>query len=92
MLLHRKVSVTMQLFSTITSKGQVLIPATIRNKLNMKPSDRVIFNVTGSKLVAEKATSTDEMYGFIKTGKKLSNRQLENAINRATEEGLSQHP
>jgi len=69
----------------------VLIPAAIRNKLKMKPLDRVIFNVTGSKIVAEKAASVEDMYGFIKTKIKLSDIQLEKAINEATAEGLSEN-
>lgn len=80
----------MQLSSTITSKGQVLIPATIRNKLKIKPFDRIIFNISGSKLVAEKAASTDDMCGFVKATKKLTDLQLEKAINKASEDGLSQ--
>lgn len=89
MLLRYIVSVTMQLFSTITSKGQVLIPASIRNSLNIKSSDRLSFKVVGSKIVAEKALSTEEMFGFVKTRKRLTDKQLENSINRATEGGLS---
>lgn len=89
MLLHYIVSVTMQLSSTITSKGQVLIPAEIRNRLNIKPFDRVTFDVSGIDMVVKKAATTDEMYGYVKFKKKLTDRQLEKAINKATEDGMS---
>ena len=89
-VLHCIVCVTMQLSSTVTSKGQILIPVLIRNMLNINPFDRVTFSVAGSKIVAEKAATTTAMYGFVKTKQKLSNSQLESAINKATEEGLSQ--
>jgi len=74
----------------VTTKGQVLIPALIRSKLNIKPFDRVIFNVYGSKLLAEKAASTEDMFGIVKTKRVLTDRQLETAIKKATEESLSQ--
>ncbi|KKU02628.1 MAG: hypothetical protein UX99_C0007G0042 [Candidatus Amesbacteria bacterium GW2011_GWB1_47_26] len=89
-LLPYIVSVTMLLSSTVTTKGQVLIPALIRSKLNIKPFDRVIFNVYGSKLLAEKAASTEDMFGIVKTKRVLTDRQLETAIKKATEESLSQ--
>jgi len=80
----------MQLISTVTSKGQILIPVSIRNKLNIKPNDRVIFDVSGVKIVAQKAPSTDQMYGFIKTKNRLSDNQLEEAINKATKKCASE--
>lgn len=72
----------------MTSKGQVLIPLLIRNKLNIKSYDRVIFDVVDFKIVAKKAPTCEEMYGFVKTRKKFTDKQLEAAINKATEEGL----
>lgn len=80
----------MQMTSTVTSKGQVLIPSAIRDVLNINPFDRVTFSVAGSKIVAEKAATTTDMYGFVKTKHKLTDFQLESAINEATEEELSQ--
>ncbi len=79
----------MQMTSTVTSKGQVVIPAPIRNMLNIKPFDRVIFAVSGLKIVAEKASTTEAMYGFVKSKKKLTNRQLEKAIDKAMQEGMA---
>lgn len=86
------VSVIMQLFSTITSKGQVLIPGTIRKSLNIKSFDRLTFKVVGSKILVEKVASTDEMLGFVKSKKKFTDQELETAIKEATEQELSQTP
>ena len=91
MVLHYIVSVTMQMISTVTSKGQVVIPAPIRNMLNIKPDDRVIFDIWGSKIMAEKASTTEEMYGFVKSKKRLTDKQLEKAINTATQESMANH-
>jgi len=79
----------MQLVSSVTTKGQILIPAPIRSRLNIKPLDRMVFSVYGSKLLAEKATSVEDMFGFVKTNKTLTDYQLEIAIKKATEESLS---
>jgi AbrB family looped-hinge helix DNA binding protein len=75
--------------STVTSKGQVVIPAPIRNKLNIKPFDRVNFDVLGERIIAEKASTTEAMYGFVKPKKRLTNKQMEKAINKAMEAGMS---
>lgn len=79
----------MQMISTVTSKGQVVIPVSIRNELNIKPFDRVIFEVQGPKFVAEKASTTEAMYGFVKTKVGLTDKQLDRVINEATEEGMA---
>lgn len=89
-VLHVKVSVTMNFVSTVTSKGQILIPVSIRKKLGIKSSDRISFVVSGESFVARKAPDIETMYGFIKTKKKLSDKALEKAIDRATELGMSE--
>lgn len=83
------VCVTMQLFSTITSKGQVLIPVSIRRSLNLKSLDRLTFKIVGSKILVEKAASTDEMLGFVKSKIKFTDQELEKAIKEVTEGELS---
>jgi AbrB family looped-hinge helix DNA binding protein len=80
----------MEYSSTLTSKGQVLIPLALRKKLNIKPKDRVIFFASKNGLKIRKAPSVDEMFGFAKSKKKLSDKDLEKAINKATEEGLTE--
>ena len=81
----------MQLVSTVTSKGQVLIPMAIRKKLDVGPFDRIVFSTVESTIVAKKTPTTNEMYGFIKTRKRLTDKQLEGAINEAVEEGLARN-
>lgn len=79
----------MQMTSTVTSKGQVVIPALIRNMLNIKPDDRVIFDIFGSRIMVEKASTTEAMYGFVKSKKRLTDKQLEKAIDKAMQEGMT---
>lgn len=79
----------MQLSSTITTKGQVLIPVSIRKSLNIKSQDRLTFKVVGSKILIEKAASTDEMLGFVKSKNRFTDQELEKAIKEASEQELT---
>jgi AbrB family looped-hinge helix DNA binding protein len=61
---------TMALTSTISSKGQVTVPAPLRELLNLTPGSRVVFNVeTGAgHLVLAKAEALDERLDAIRAG------------------------
>ena len=79
-VLHGIVSVTMQLISTVTTKGQVVIPKAIRDQFGIQPFDRVLFSVQEKKILVGLADSVGAMYGFLKTAKKHSEREIKNAI------------
>lgn len=79
----------MQMISTVTSKGQVVIPVSIRKKLGIMPFDRIIFEVSDSKIVAEKASTTDGMFGIVKSKVKLTDKQLEQVINESMAVGMA---
>ena len=75
----------MQGISTITQKGQVAIPKSIRNHLNLNPNDKLHFSIRDNKIVAEPITSIKEMRGFVKTKKVLSKTEMKQIIkNRIT--------
>ena len=40
------------------------------------------FSVSNAKFVAKKAVSMEEMYGFVRSKKKYTDRQLEKVINK----------
>lgn len=84
------VSVTMQYVSTVTSKGQILIPGPIRASLGINPDDRVTFNITDNAFVAQKAPSIKDMFGYIKTTKKFSDKELDEVINEATADSMAE--
>jgi AbrB family looped-hinge helix DNA binding protein len=48
---------------TISSKGQVTIPKAIRDRLRLKPGDRVAFRVRGDEVVVEPARRLMDWYG-----------------------------
>ncbi len=52
--------------ATITSKGQVTIPKKIRDKLGLKPGDKVDFEVEkGDLKVSRKKYSIEETFGML---------------------------
>lgn len=56
----------MQHIRTLTTKGQVTIPADIRRRLGLKPNDQVIFRVVGDRVQIEAAPMTlDEAFGSV---------------------------
>ncbi|MBW1753954.1 MAG: AbrB/MazE/SpoVT family DNA-binding domain-containing protein [Deltaproteobacteria bacterium] len=61
----------MQAKAKVTTKGQVTIPKKIREKLNIKPSDFVLFVRKGNEVVIKPARTLLDLRGVIKTDKKI---------------------
>jgi len=61
----------MQAKARITIKGQVTIPKKIREKLNIQPSDFVLFVRKGNEVVIKPARTLLDLRGLIKTDKKI---------------------
>ncbi|NQU05508.1 MAG: AbrB/MazE/SpoVT family DNA-binding domain-containing protein [Calditrichaeota bacterium] len=72
----------------ITSKGQVTLPKTVRDYLNVSPGDEVIFRVTSDgSIIVEPKVSLMSLRGFVKTDiKGVSVEDMKMAI---IEEGSS---
>ncbi len=68
--------------STITQKGQVAIPKSIRDYFNLKPADKVNFTVEGDQIIAKKVSNIDDMIGIIPVKANLSKEETK-AIIRA---------
>lgn len=69
----------------ITSKGQITLPAKLRQRLGLKAGDRVAFEDDGKdgvRLVAKTVTASD-LKGIFKTDIVLSDDELDEAINAA---------
>lgn len=66
----------------VTSKGQITLPAKLRQRLGIKPGDRVSFEEDGKRgvrLVARTVTAAD-LKGILKTNIRLTDEELEEAI------------
>ena len=61
----------MQAKAKVTIKGQVTIPKKIREKLNIRPSDFVLFGRKGNEVVIKPARTLLDLRGLIKTDKKI---------------------
>lgn len=69
--------------STLTQKGQVAIPKSIRDYFDLKPHDKVHFEVKDNNIVARRLSSVKEMRGIIKTNKILSKKEMKKTIRDA---------
>ena len=69
------------LSSSVTTKGQVTIPIELREKLGIKPGDRVGFVDEGDRIVLQRQeTAIEAVFGLVKTGKGVTLEQMEEAI------------
>lgn len=72
--------------ATITAKGQVTVPKPIRDKLKLKPGDRIDFIlVSGDEVrVVPVTASVKQLKGMVpRPGKPVTLQQMDNAIARA---------
>lgn len=73
----------MQGISTLTQKGQISIPKSIRDHFNLKTSDRLRFSIAKNKIIAEPVISTESMFGIIKTKKVITKKQMKKVVRDA---------
>lgn len=66
--------------STLTQKGQVVIPQPIRAMFNLKPASKLYFEVVDDKIIAHPLMSIDEAFGSIKSTKKFTEEDFKEAI------------
>lgn len=69
--------------TTMTQKGQVAIPKSIRDYFHLQPHDKVHFEVQDEKIVATPAPTIEEMRGFVKANKILSKKEMKKIIQDA---------
>ena len=69
------------LSSSVTTKGQVTIPAELREKLGIKPGDRVGFVEKGGKVeLRRQENRVAAAFGILKAKEGFSLKQFEEAI------------
>jgi len=67
--------------STLTSKGQVTIPAEVRRRLGLHPGDRVAFVVDGDEVrLVRKESQVEAAFGLCKPERSLSLEQMDQII------------
>ena len=69
--------------SSVTTKGQVTIPAELREKLGIRPGDRVGFVEKNGRVEIERRENRiSAAFGIVKAKKGVSLKQMEDAIVR----------
>ena len=67
--------------SSVTSKGQVTIPASVRRMLGIKPGDRVGFVEQDGRVVLERCENrVAASFGVLKARRSVSLGEMEEAI------------
>jgi AbrB family looped-hinge helix DNA binding protein len=79
--------------ATVTSKGQVTIPASVRKRLRLHAGSKIDFieNKAGEVVMRPKTGSIRDLYGFIKyDGPPVSIEDMDEAIGKAIVESFEQ--
>lgn len=66
--------------STITQKGQVVIPRPIRKYFNLRKSSKIYFEVINNKIVAKPIMTIEQAFGMVKSRKTYSKKEFKKAI------------
>ena len=72
----------MKTISTLTQKGQVVIPKYIRRYFNLKPNDKIKFMVRDAMIVAQPIASIDQAYGMFqgRRGKPVTQKEIKDTV------------
>lgn len=66
--------------TTISTKGQVVIPAKIREETNLGPGDKIVFSNYKNVILIQKAETASTLRGVLQTSKRLSSQEEQSII------------
>jgi len=66
--------------STLTTKGQIVIPYPIREVLGLRLADKFFFEIERDRIIIQPIPSIDDAMGMIKTGKYISKKEFKQSI------------
>ncbi len=73
--------------STVSKRGQIVIPKNIRDLLGIEASDKVYFRIEdNNKIMLKPILTIEQAMGFIKTEKKYTNKDYKKAVVEAVKE------
>jgi len=73
----------MQFTTTISQKGQIVVPKKIRDLLNLKPADILVISIKNDAIVAKPVSSTNEIFGMFKPKKIITKKNIKNSFQKA---------
>ena len=77
-------------FGTITSQGQLSIPAEVRRKLGLNAKNRqVVMDLKDEEFIIRRPADIEDLYGVFKTKKRFTREQEKEAIAQAWAENHS---
>ena len=79
-------SFTMPYVTTISQKGQIVVPKEIRDKLKIKPSDRLKVSADEKNITIERLSPLDEVVGMFKVDKQITKKDIKQAYAKRTSE------
>jgi len=74
-------------FATISSKGQITLPSDIRNKLDIKPKDKVEVIIRDGEIILKTVPSFRKLRGSVCRKKGSAHRAMELAVSKHVTEG-----
>lgn len=75
----------MQITTTLSQKGQIVLPKEIRESLGLKPTDRFEVDIKDEKVILSPISKTDEVFGMFKANKIVSKQDIKNIYKKAIE-------
>ena len=72
----------MQYITTISQKGQIVVPKDIRDKLNLKPSDSLKVTLGNKNIIVEPLTPLDQYVGMFGVKKPITRRDVKDAYKK----------
>ncbi len=80
----------MQYTTTISQKGQIVVPKAIRDRLQLHSSDRLNITLENNAVVARPVTSTDEVFGMFAAKKPISKKEIKDTYKKYIEKKFRQ--
>jgi AbrB family looped-hinge helix DNA binding protein len=74
----------MQHMTTISQKGQVVIPKQLREKLGFTPSTVLKVQLKNNDIIMSKATNVDDVFGMFKAKKMITKKDIKETYKTRT--------
>ena len=65
--------------TTISQKGQIVVPKEIRDKLKIKPADRLKVTIKEKNILIERLSPLDDVVGMFKVDKPITKKDIKTA-------------